>query len=282
MVENQLGKNIQHLRKIYGETQEDLGSILFLAKNTITGYEKGYSRPTPETLEIIAKHYGKTIDELLNVDLSELKEMELEKIVNYKDGLEKLQKILPIQRSVQGQDNRYFAKAMHIIDDVLKSFERGDGVNEAVIYEAYENFECAAEVVEEAVPNMVWCIFLLGYRCTDLKEELTMQSRMLSKRMNYKELNLYREKQMENGYNIRMQYVRCIDRELYQLIKSLKLSEKWSDLGDYYMALRYICQLIDSGYTNAMNEVIGMEMMINYYKLENKYAMDFIRQGKNA
>ena len=41
IVENQLGKNIRHLREINGETLEDLGSKVFLSKTTISGYETG-------------------------------------------------------------------------------------------------------------------------------------------------------------------------------------------------------------------------------------------------
>ena len=45
MVENQLGKNIRHLREINGETLEDLGSKVFLSKTTISGYESGRRKP---------------------------------------------------------------------------------------------------------------------------------------------------------------------------------------------------------------------------------------------
>ena len=70
IVENQLGKNIRHLREINGETLEDLGSKMFLSKTTISGYESGRRKPDFEKLVVIAKHFGKSVDELLHTDLT--------------------------------------------------------------------------------------------------------------------------------------------------------------------------------------------------------------------
>ena len=37
----EIGKNIKALREVYGETQEEMGDVLFLDKNTISKYELG-------------------------------------------------------------------------------------------------------------------------------------------------------------------------------------------------------------------------------------------------
>lgn len=70
--ENRFGKNLQHVRKIYGETLQDVGTILGYGATTIKNYESGKRQPDPITLQILAKHYGKPVDELLYSDLSEL------------------------------------------------------------------------------------------------------------------------------------------------------------------------------------------------------------------
>ena len=69
-MENQLGKNIRHLREINEETLEDLGSKVFLSKTTISGYESERRKPDFEKLVVIAKHFGKNVDELLHTDLT--------------------------------------------------------------------------------------------------------------------------------------------------------------------------------------------------------------------
>ena len=72
MAGNQLGRNIQHLRKLHKETLEELGNVIFCAKSTVKGYENGSREPDIKTLQRLAAHYNKSIDELLQVDLTSL------------------------------------------------------------------------------------------------------------------------------------------------------------------------------------------------------------------
>ena len=67
MAGNQLGRNIQHLRKLHKETLEELGNVIFCAKSTVKGYENGSREPDFKTLQRLAAHYNKSIDELLQV-----------------------------------------------------------------------------------------------------------------------------------------------------------------------------------------------------------------------
>lgn len=52
-----------------------LGDEVGFAKSTIKGYERGVRKPDPETLNAIAVHYGKTVDELLHTDLTGLEKI---------------------------------------------------------------------------------------------------------------------------------------------------------------------------------------------------------------
>lgn len=68
---NYLASNLKHLRKSYGETQEELANALHLEKSTISQYENGSRKPNDdEILKSIAKRYGVTMDSLLYEDLS--------------------------------------------------------------------------------------------------------------------------------------------------------------------------------------------------------------------
>lgn len=62
---------------------------------------------------------------------------------------------------------------------------------------------------------------------------------------------------------------------LIELISELKLTEQWSQLGDYYLALRYVLGLIDTGYSDEMNQIIGTQMLIAFSQVGNKYSLDF-------
>lgn len=48
---NYLPSNLKHLRKSYGETQEELANALHLEKSTISQYENGSRKPDEEILK---------------------------------------------------------------------------------------------------------------------------------------------------------------------------------------------------------------------------------------
>lgn len=55
---NYLASNLKHLRKSYGETQEELAKALYLEKNTISQYESGSRKPDEETLKELLSDMG--------------------------------------------------------------------------------------------------------------------------------------------------------------------------------------------------------------------------------
>ena len=78
MDDNQLGRNIQHLRIINNETLEELGGIIHCAKSTVKGYENGSRKPDLQTLQVLASHYNKPVDELLYADLTGLESVSVD------------------------------------------------------------------------------------------------------------------------------------------------------------------------------------------------------------
>lgn len=67
-----------------------------------------------------------------------------------------------------------------------------------------------------------------------------------------------------------------MDNLLIELISELKLTEQLSQLGDYYLALRYVLGLIDTGYSDEMNQIIGTQMLITFSQIGNKYSLGFL------
>ena len=59
-----LGGRIKMSREAKGETQEQLGDILHLTKDSISKYERNENRPTIETLMKISEHYNVSLDYL--------------------------------------------------------------------------------------------------------------------------------------------------------------------------------------------------------------------------
>ena len=78
MDDNQLGRNIQHLREMHNETLEELGSVIHCAKSTVKGYENGSRKPDLQTLQSLAAHYNKPVDELLHTNLTGVENISLD------------------------------------------------------------------------------------------------------------------------------------------------------------------------------------------------------------
>ena len=58
-------------------------------------------------------------------------------------------------------------------------------------------------------------------------------------------------------------------------IYRLKHSAEYSDLGDFYMALRYIFGMVRNGNSSELNSTIGYQMMSEFSMLGNIYADKF-------
>lgn len=63
--------NLKYLRKKHGETQQQLAAVLGIPRTTLTGYELGNTEPGLTVMLKLAKHYGISIEDLVNAKLSD-------------------------------------------------------------------------------------------------------------------------------------------------------------------------------------------------------------------
>lgn len=273
--DNLLGKNIQHLRKMYGETLSELGDAVFLGNTTIKNYESGTRDPKPQLLAAIAKHYGKTVDELMHTDLSELGEMDfsLHGITQFID----LWKIMiPLFKSDEAMKNEDFRKAYNKCTSILDSFSRNEAVMGHVWSDCFELFLSAAEAeVPEAVANLFWLVFLNWSQIMD-QNMMSAYTSLIYPRKNQqsaaKTMMKVKSEISEEVIKKRREFIEDFDEFTFELIKALKSDLDWSDLGDYYLGMKYVQGMVDSGFSQEMNEAIGMQMLLAQVQLDNKYA----------
>lgn len=73
-----------------------------------------------------------------------------------------------------------------------------------------------------------------------------------------------------------------IENEIWDLLTTIKKSAEWAELADYYVALKYVWNLINNDLSWGFNQRIGVEMMISLVCLKNKYAIRFLRFSKES
>lgn len=283
MNENTLGKNIKYLREMHGENQDELAYVLDVTKSAISDYEHGRRRPKRDKIEKIASYYKKTVDELLGSKLYELDALDSERLVDYRVLVEYCFRILPLIDSEKASKNILFSKGIKIVKEMLETLSKGESVNGMIIGEAIDCFvEASKEEVYEAYANTLWCYFFIwSQQYTDLKAMQNFQSRLISHKVDWKEM-IYETRKIEKKvFEKKDAFVKDCDEIITVLIRLLKETEEGAEIGDYYLALRYVLGMVDTGYSNEMNQAVGMQMMMSFAQFGNRYAFDYIKIGND-
>ncbi len=276
MDDNQLGRNIKHLREMHAETLEELGEAIHCAKSTVAGYERGVRKPDLQTLQTIGAHYNKTTDELLNSDLTDLGDLTLD--LNSLSGMIQLIRIiLPLYSSDEAMKNDNFRKGYELSQSMLESFSRAETLSGNVIVRIFESFLNAADESEspESVANLMWSIFIWWTQMYDTEQMLSLQNKMLSKKLTFKDYMKLRDTESTAIKEKRVSFVSDFNEIITATLKALKSEQEWSDLADYYLALRYVVGMVDTDLSYEMNSAVGMQMMLSFMTLGNDIAFKF-------
>ncbi len=278
MDDNQLGRNIQHLRIIHNETLDELGSIIHCAKSTVKGYENGSRKPDLQTLQLLSAHYNKTVDELLYTDLTGLEIISID-LNSPAHTTELLRVILPLYSSEEAMKNPNFKNGYDLSQRLLEAFSNAEVLSGSVIARIFEAFVKATDESEspEAVANLVWSVFVCWSHIADTNKLLTLQNKLLSKKLSIKDYMSLKDTEDSSIIEKKAGFVSYIDDTITEALKALKSKQEWSDLADYYLALRYVVGMVDTDLTTEMNSAVGMQMMLSFRTLGNSYAFTFCK-----
>lgn len=278
MDDNQLGRNIQHLRIIHNETLDELGSIIHCAKSTVKGYENGSRKPDLQTLQLLSAHYNKTVDELLYTDLTGLEIISID-LNSPAHTTELLRVILPLYSSEEAMKNPNFKNGYDLSQRLLEAFSNAEVLSGSVIARIFEAFVKATDESEspEAVANLVWSVFVCWSHIADTNKLLTLQNKLLSKKLSIKDYMSLKDTEDSSIIEKKAGFVSYIDDTITEALKALKSKQEWSDLADYYLALRYVVGMVDTDLTTEMNSAVGMQMMLSFMTLGNSYAFTFCK-----
>lgn len=281
-----VGYNILCLRKSYNETASDLADAVGVGKSTISEYETGSRGKVPprNVLMNIAKHYGVTVDDLVEGDYSGFDMGDYDRVTF--QALKKLKKILlPIVSSNRALRNANFKKAYERHKKMYEGLENNIDFAEADLEHCLRWYEKASEEgIPEASANILWWFIFVGQLIVE--EHLldgyqafydgTSSFNYLMKNdalpnfghTNPHQMSARQIKEIRN-------YAADIDDDFFNHAKRLKMSE-YADLGDYYIALRYMSILVHNNRSLEANRAMGSELMKDLSLLRNKYALSLM------
>ena len=281
---NMISKNIKSLRIAYGESQLDLAlSIELDSPNAIANYEKGIRIPKPEIRKRIAKHYRITEEELMYSDFSGLhfpKSIFGDKEKMIEMSLEMFP-VIKTEQAIRNAEFRTGFEAHLRIIEAMKNSITGNDSDYDVCFESYDKCE-----MPEATANILGLfllleIFMKNQWMRDGAEALSknrINGDELLKKYYLKDFDDMSESQgFSEDMNERemSEFEECIS----DLLKELRKHSEWSDLVDYYVAIRYLHGCVDNSQTDEMNKAIGGEMLLVFAQFGNVYAKKFLRKG---
>lgn len=278
MDDNQLGRNIQHFRIIHNETLEELGSVIHCAKSTVKGYESGSRKPDLQILQMLAAHYNKPVDELLYTDLTSLEKIAID-INSPGYTTELMRVILPIYSSEEALKSPNFKKGYDLSQKMLDGFANAEILPGNMIVRIFEAYAAATDESEapETVANLVWSIFVWWSQIYDTNKLLSLQNKLLSKKLGLKDYMSLKDTEDVSIVEKRVSFITDFDEIITEALKALKAEQDWSDLADYYLALRYVVGMVDTDLSTEMNSAVGMQMMLSFMTLGNSHAFTFCK-----
>ena len=271
-------KNIRHLRKIHGETLKELADVIHTSESDVSMKETG-TRGSGINYDIVARianHYGVPADALLTSDLSSLEPIDFS-VQGMSNIIALWKAILPLQVSEAALKNKDFRKAYDICNSILESFSNDEPATPLDSLELFIN--AANEGIFEAAANIVWLIFIFWSSIMDENMLLNLQSiiypREGQKPLVKKVLN-YREDISDEVRQKRKAFIEEYDALFFDTVKILKSDIDWTSLGDYYLGLKYLFGMEDSGYSDSMNSFVGMQMLMTQARLGNAFALKIL------
>ena len=284
-----IGNNIRCLRESFGLSQEELAFEIGIGKSAICQYETGTSVPVRDVLIKIAKYFHVTETDLLQNDYSNFRRMTDAPINEFEYNKDMFEKLLPLVSSESSMDNENFRQAYEFHNQVCNLIGSGatvDSFDETLIDKCIELYKKASdEGVIEANANYLWWICFFGFLTSFCDSRMYGGvERLKQGRIGVKEffkegyLTPFDTKDDPNKQENKKEFWEEYAVDFYVNIRKLKLNLLYADLGDYYLAISYIFDIVCNGMSSEQNSAIGSEMLSVFSLMGNKYA----RLNKNS
>lgn len=279
-----LARNIRALRKSAGYTQKELAEKLDCSDSYISAYECGEKTVTRKHLEAIANHFGVTVDSLLNSVLSPVR---IDLIPGtLKERIEHIKQEFPMVSTKEAMANADFKRAYESINTLYDNWKNNEMPMDKTLNNTYDGFEKAShESIIEADINTIAFFFLLwSIYYPDIDDNdpeiIKIAYPKNKKPIPYSDFMSLRDKLSKNNYESRNQFKLEIADDLFNGFEKV-YNSIYKDIIDYYLALGYIYNILDTDLTDIQAQDFGLNLMNSYARMKNKYARQYFYRHKN-
>ena len=286
-MESLLGKNIKCLRRAFGETQEELGAVLHVEKNTVSSYEGGNRKPDIETIAKIADHYMVSIDELYSFDftaISEISEID-------SPFLKAMEVFFPVFTPSFAMENEQFSKAVEhqkefygMVKKKSMQIDSAELVEKCVTeYNTAALDDSAIELISKANFTAIMCVITSGSKaglfivqnCDEgyakHMYEKSGVAPVIEAAIDGLDMDVFVEEAKK--------YYSNLETSLTEQVAEFYQYPEWRDLGEYYSSILYMCGVVNNDNSWTKNRIIGIGMLENLSNnSKNKYAIQAIKE----
>jgi len=284
--DDNLGNNIRSLRKAYGEKQVELAEGVHVSSSLVSEWESGKKAPKRDSLESIAFRYSVTVEQLVNGDCSGIDFSNID--FTKENFISASEEILPLIISDKALEDSYFKKGYDYTQLIMTAARNGntDGITDSIVERIVEAYTVSFEELKtiESAANMIWWVFILSALIFD-EHMAEMSEAVVYRKASGKDfvkkymVKNKRTNDVENE-SCKKSFILEIQEDMVKYLRVLKKSPKYSNLADYYSALRYIAGIVITDYGQEWNKNIGIEMMKSLKMLGNPYALKFFRGAR--
>lgn len=280
-----LGLNIRGLREAYGESQLDLALKIGTTNRAISSYELGERIPERDKLLNIAKHYRVTEHELLYGDFTHISPYYKVPLFDIESNKKSMDRLFPFFTSEEAMKNTHFKMAYELHTRIYEATFSGSKCSNDDIDNCTDLYDKAIEEdIIEAVANKTTILMMFGMFWGLLSPQImTVIEKIDKKDISTKQIlqkgflaSLDESTEEEQEWQVaRKDFLDENEVEIIVNIYRLKHSEKFAELGDYFLALRYVFSITSTGVSDEMARAFGQELMFNLQMLGNPYAKKF-------
>lgn len=278
-----IAKNFKFLYKHFNHRQKTLAKEFNVPQSNISEYVNGRKPIPTDIIKKISLKYGIGIDDLMNKDLA--LEFDSPQTIKLKDTESFGENLLPFLTSKIARSNDNFNRAEKILSDLLQQLDRLDDFykNISVFEHVVTLYQKAWEESKSYVAisnclSTILLIYIFYNQCSiqvaqKLIEEESLnlfdvQFFHLHHTNNTSDLN-YKEKQAA--------FFEKYEDMVYSNIKLLKSKSKFSELGDYFLAICYYFGFAEDFLEFEQCSQTGAHMLLQLCKIDNKYANRFFQ-----
>lgn len=270
-----IGRNIRTIRESVGETQQELADAIHVTKQAVSNYERGTSMPDTDMLSSIAGHYEVTLQILTDSAVPDLKSaFQAEHLAD--DFSEYRSSLFPLFESEELLLDPDFSKAYRFCESMISAgIVETETAVEAIntLYDLHEE-KGSAEALADAL--FIWFNIVPAVRAgkpsSELVEFFGSDSFMEGKAS-------IAIKDMTRGLqkpDLDADVLKGFCEFTVDLISALKGHRGFEDLAYYYLALGYLCGIIDDDLDLPESQQIAFSMLFSMGSIGNRYARNAI------